>query len=243
MALPACVTASKKGSKILGVPVGTEPFVVAYARAKPATAIKQLRLLSLLENHQSATLVLRLSFSPRPRFLASVLPVAAMQPVFTEWDTEMRSVLASLFKGPVPPRVFGTGAGLGGVIVMADEHPFIRGLLRNSAAMGTLFPSLARLASVTNGSTHPVHTDAADTWEALPDAPRNEILEKVKLRSGGLIELHTLDAGQALPLLDANTFASKSWTRERIFLSLDPLGQLIMAMSSQPGARTLRTAG
>ena len=49
----------------------------------------------------------------------------AMQPVFTEWDTEMRFVLASLFKGPVPP-VFGTGAGLGGVIVMADEHPFIR---------------------------------------------------------------------------------------------------------------------
>ena len=34
MALPACVTASKKGSKVLGVTVGTEPFVVAYARAK-----------------------------------------------------------------------------------------------------------------------------------------------------------------------------------------------------------------
>ena len=101
-----------------------------------------------------------------------------MQPVFTEWDTEMRSVLASLFKGPVPPRAFGTGAGLGGVIVMADEHPFIRvrGWLRNSAAVSTQFPSLARLASVTDGFTHPVHTDAADTWEALPDAPRKEIL-------------------------------------------------------------------
>ena len=54
-----------------------------------------------------------------------------------------------------------------------------------------------------------------------------------------MFELHTLDAGLALPLLDAITFASKSWTRERVFLSLDPLGQLlIMAMSSQPGART-----
>ena len=80
MALPACVTASKKGSKVMGVPVGTEPFVVACARAKLATTIKQLRLLPLLENHHSAMLVLRLSFSPRPRFLASVLPVAAMQP-------------------------------------------------------------------------------------------------------------------------------------------------------------------
>ena len=197
--------------------------------------MKRLGLLPLLENHQSAMLVLRLSFAPRPRFLTSVLPVAAMQPVFTEWDTEMRSVLASLFKGPVPPRVFGTGAGLGGVIVMADEHPFIRGWLRNSAATGTLFPSLARLASVTDGSTHPVHTEAADTWEALPDAPRKEILEKVKLPSGGLIELHTLDAGLARPLLDAITFASKSWTRERIFLSLDSLGQLIMAIPPRPG--------
>ena len=59
---------------------------------------------------------------------------------------------------------------------MADEHPFIRvrGWLRNSAAVGTLFPSLARLASVTDA--HPVHPDAADTWEALPDAPRKELL-------------------------------------------------------------------
>ena len=47
-----------------------------------------------------------------------------------------------------------------------------------------------------------------------------------------------MDAGLALTLLDAITFASKSWTLERIFLSLDPLGQLIMAISSQPGART-----
>ena len=76
------------------------------------------------------------------------------------------------------------------------------------------------------------------TWKALPDAPLKEILEKMKLTSGGLIELHTLNAGLALPLLDAITFASKSWTRERVFLFLDPLGHLIMAMSSQPGART-----
>ena len=72
---------------------------------------------------------------------------------------------------------------------MADEHPFIsvRGWLRNSAAMGTLFSSLALLASATDSSTHPVHTDVADTWEALCDALRKEILEKVKLPSGGCL--------------------------------------------------------
>ena len=167
MALPACVTASKKGSKVLGVPVGTEPFVVAYASAKLATAIKQLRLLPLLENHQSAMLVPRLSFSPRPRFLASVLPVAAMQPVFTEWDTEMRSCLCVPLQGTNTPRVFGTGAGFGGVIVMADEHPFIRfrGWLRNSAAVGTLFPTLPSPA-----------------WRPSPTAPPTRLIPMLLTR-------------------------------------------------------------
>ena len=182
--------------------MGTEPFVVAYARAKLATAINET--------------------APAPPSLGEpqvchvgTSPEFFTAPAFSRLSTPGRVNATSVYRtldqdalcfgvplqGTSTPPVFGTGAGLGGILVMADEHPFIRvrGWLCNSATVGTLFPSLARLASVTDGSTHPVHTDVADTWEALPDAPRKEILEKVKLPSSELIELHTFGCWTSSP--------------------------------------------
>jgi hypothetical protein len=238
LALPSVVKASPQGATVLGVPIGSVDYVQSRARSRLGRSIAQLRRLSLVGDFQTAMLVLRLSFSPRPRFLASTLDAPLAGPVFAEWDAAMHAELRALFRSDPPARLFSVGAGCGGVTVMAAEHDAIRvrGFLSNCSRVRTHLPYAAPFLGITPGSTHPVLAAVRAAWERLPAASRAKALEAAQVTApGDFGELLNVDPSLAPKALDALTTAATLASRSRIALSLDPVGQLLMQISSTGG--------
>ena len=152
--------------------MGLPTFVAAYARKRFSPSFAQLKLLPRVESFPHAMIVLRRSFGPRARFLASTLARSDVLPSLCAWDEAIEAALQALFDSPDPPspRCFVSGAGGLDIPLMQREHDVARINCwdRTSRLISKHFPPLTNLCKLTRESMHPVHLAVVDAWDSLP---------------------------------------------------------------------------